>query len=393
MSSLCLAVADAGRISALMASVDCRVESFVRAAYGALFGEVGWLGPALTAGLTIYVAIYGFQLMTGLGQASLPSLAKRIFAVGAVIAFSTNWAAYQTAAVDLVFGAGEEIADALAGAAGGDAAGRPVIARLDAVFEEITGLASTWSRRTPLDAAANGLAGGGAAAGPPAPGQQSAVNMLWFSALALALASAGVLVIAKTLLGFLLAIGPVFMLLGLFPATRGLFEGWLGAVAANALAPLFALLASAGVLGVVEPIVAQIAFDQRQGVNDAEPVFVLSIAALVFGLLMAMAVATAARIGGAWRLASSRGATPRADPPPALVDGAPAGDARILEIAAAAERGAGSLSEAYGGRRAAGLDLLVPSAPDDARDADYAARLPSRAYRGFGAARLHRRTA
>lgn len=394
MSGQCFAAADAGRISALMSSVDCRVDEFVAAAYGALFGDVGWLGPVLTAGLTIYVAIYGYQLMTGLGQASLPDLAKRLFAVGAVIAFSTNWAAYQTAVVDLVFGAGEEVANALASATGPSGASAPVVARLDDVFEDITDLASTWSRGTRLDAAAAGLSSQPATTtAPVAPGQQSAINMLWFSALALALSSAGVLVIAKVLLGFLLAIGPIFILLGIFPTTRGLFEGWLGAVAANAIVPVFALLASAGALGVVEPIVAQIALDQRQGVNDAEPVFVLSIAALVFALLMAMAVATAAKIGGTWRLPSRQVRGAASDAAPAKAELIPLGDARVLEIAAAAGRGAEPASDSYGVRRATAVDILFPAAREDARDADFAARMPARAYRGFGASRLHRGTA
>lgn len=396
MIGACAASGEAGRISALMDAVDCRVEGYVEAAYQAIFGDVGWLGPTLTASLTVYVAICGFRLLTGTGGISLHGISRRILALGAVLAFATNWAAYQTVAVRFAFDGTQELASVLAGAGGVQASSSPtVVARLDAVFEAITDLASTWSHATPLDRSVQSNAAQpqfpAAVAQPPAPGGASAVNMLWFSAIALALGSAGVLVIAKILLGFLLAVGPIFILLALFPATRALFEGWLRAVAANALVPVFGLLASAGALGVVEPIVAAIALDQQRGVTDAEPVFVLAIAALIFAMLMAMAVATTTRLAGAWRLPFSVSQAP-APPPETQPSTPPAFGAgtRIHELVAAAGQGA-AVETGAPDRRAVGAEILVAFSDADRRDPDeFVHRRPQRSYRGFGAMRLAR---
>jgi type IV secretion system protein VirB6 len=341
---------------------------------------------------------------------SLSGLSKRIFALGAVVAFASNWAAYQTVVVNFVYGGAEQLASVLAGVAHGPTTSVTpgIVARLDAVFEAITDLASNWSYKTPLDqaqppptvenfaeAATNPTLppAANAQAQPPTPGATSAINMLWFSAMALALGSAGVLVITKILLGFLLALGPVFILLALFPATRGLFEGWLRAVAANAFTPVFALLGTAGALGVVEPIIQSIALDQQNGITDVEPVFVLAMASLIFGMLMAMALATTAKLASAWRLPiGGQEKAPVAIDAPSAAALAPGANARIQEIVAAAANGASAAPvSAPDDRRSIGSQIVLAPALEDRRESeDFARRTPRRAYRGFGAARLSR---
>ena len=65
---------------------------------------------------------------------------------------------------------------------------------------------------------------------------------MWLSALLLLLGTVGVLVTARIALAVLLAVGPVFVVLALFPGTRGLFAGWLRGVVLTAVTPLFAVL-------------------------------------------------------------------------------------------------------------------------------------------------------
>ncbi|MEX0645836.1 MAG: type IV secretion system protein, partial [Parvularculaceae bacterium] len=333
-------------ISSLLSGVDCRVAQYVEAAYAGLFGPFGWLAPTLTAALTIYVAIYAYQVIGGYGSLSLSTVAKRFIAIGVVVAFSSNWAAYQTVFVNLLSGGGEDLASMILRAtAGAGATSVDVGARLDMLFDDLTTLASTWGHRTPLPTA-DAIAAAQAPAVPmrPAPASltaASAVNMLWFSAIVLALGSAGVLVVAKIVLGFLLALGPLFILLALFPATRGLFEGWLRAAAMNALVPVLALLATAGMLPIVEPIIEGVAADQALGRTDTQPVFVLAITSMIFGVLMVYSVVMTGKLAGAWRLptaqpkaAASRGESLVA--PPAAV----AANPRIVEMVAAIGRDA-----------------------------------------------------
>ena len=300
---------DFDTISGLLGGVDCRVAAYVETAYRGLYGPFGWLGPVLTAALTIYVAVYAYGLITGYGRLSMPGLTRRFLAIGVVVALSSNWAAYQTATADVLAGGGEEIAGRLLGATGGGTT-RDVGDRLDQLFTDVTDLAGRWGSRgagapssqnpsqtppaTPIIIA------------PPTLDAMTAVNMLWMSALILALGSAGVIVVSKVVLAFLLALGPLFIMLALFPQTRGFFEGWLRTAAANALIPLFALASTAAMLPVVEPIVASAVESNARGLADVKPVFTLALASLIFGVLMFQIVAMTTRLAGAWRLPEAR---------------------------------------------------------------------------------------
>lgn len=376
-------------IAALLAGVDCRIAGYVEAAYRGLYGPVGWLGPVLTGALTIYVAIYAYGLISGYGRLSVSGLTRRFLAVGVVVALSSNWYAYQTAVAGALSGGGEEIASALLRATGAGSKD-DVGARLDAAVDALSELASNWGKRAPLMPEPGTAPAVPVTAPPPGPGGSAAVNMLWFSALALALGSAGVIVIAKIMLGFLLAIGPVFILLALFASTRGLFEGWLRTAAANALIPLFAMAAAAAMLPVVEPMIATIANNEARGVTDAKPVFILSIAALVFVLLMAQLVAMTTRLAGAWRLpeASSRDAPQGVAPAATMPAQGPGADPRIVAMIAAVSRDAEGRDIAA--RPRAETVLLSPQARI-ALDGD--ARRVAGAYRGFGAAARRRGSA
>jgi type IV secretion system protein VirB6 len=300
-----------------------------------------------------------------------------------VLAFATNWPANQTVFVNTITGGAEEIAGMMSQATTGRATSSASIAdSLDAAIDEMTDLASNWSRRTPLDAASE-------APGAPAPVQSSpaaisAANMLWISAVLFGVGSAGVLVVIKTTLAFLLALGPVFLMLGVFPGTRGLFEGWLRTIVAGSLALAFTLLATAGALAIIAPMIAEIAGEQALGVNNVEPVFALTIACVVFAMLVRQIVATTARLTAAWRLPESgrESAMAERDPAPATIaSSALAGDPRIFELVAAVGRQDHGLPA-----RAAVAAALSSASHGGVDDADPRAdiRRAPRAYRGFG---------
>jgi type IV secretion system protein VirB6 len=98
-----------------------------------------------------------------------------------------------------------------------------------------------------------------------APKDSLGPNMLLLSALLLVLASAGVLVVAKIILGLLLLLGPVFAVLGLFPSTRGLAIGWGRAAVMMALVPIMTMITSTGALAALEPILTQMYVSAGQG--------------------------------------------------------------------------------------------------------------------------------
>ncbi len=380
MTAYCAGGGEFSGIAALMATVDCHVAAYIASAYAGLFGQTGSMIPALVGALTIYVALYGYRLLSG-GGVLASDLVKRFITLGFVLAFATNWPAYQTVFVNTITGGAEEIAGMMSQATTGRAISSASIAdSLDAAIDEMTGLASNWSRRTPLDAAS---------AGPASPVQSSpaavsAANMLWISAVLFGVGSAGVLVVIKASLAFLLALGPVFLMLGVFPGTRGLFEGWLRTIVAGSLALAFTLLATSGALAIIAPMIAEIAGEQALGVNNVEPVFALTIACVVFAMLVRQIVSTTARLTAAWRLPESgrEGATAERDPAPVTTaSSAIAGDPRIVELVAAV----GRQDHALPARAAVAAALSSASHGGvDATDPRADIRRAPRAYRGFG---------
>jgi type IV secretion system protein VirB6 len=388
MTGLC-AAADISDIAALMASVDCQTAAYVENAYRGLFGETGALSAVLAGALTIYVAFYGYRLMIGAQGLAVPSLVRRFVGIGFIIAFATNWPAYQTAFVSTVTGGAEEVAGLMSAATGGRVETSITVAeRLGETIEDITTLADEWSRKTSLDAGAATLPPGQdpavipPIAPPPNSAPASAVNMLWLSATLLGVGSAGVIVITKIILAFLLALGPAFMMLALFSGSRGLFEGWLRALAASALVLAFTVLATAGALSVVAPMVDVIADEQAAGVNNARSVFALAIASIVFALLIQQILTATARVAAAWRLPLAE-KDARAEGPAHSSDAskqANPGDPRIADLVASVSR-----TDAAGRPERANIAPVFAAQFEQGAEArSDGVRRATRAYRGFG---------
>lgn len=388
MTAACPSLNDLSDIGALMISVDCQSGAYVASAYEGLFGSGGGLAQVLAGALTIYVAFYGYRLIVGAGSATAPDLVRRLAVIGVILALSSNWPAYQTLFVNTITGGAEEIAGMMSSATTGRPASSASIAgEIDVAINEMTRLATEWSRKAPLGGAEtpeNPLA----IQPPLAPAGVSAVNMLWLSAILLGVSSAGVIVITKITLAFLLALGPLFLTLALFPAARGLFEGWLRTIVAGAFVLVFTILATGGALSVVAPIIGAIARDQAQGINDAGAVFTLLIACIVFAMLVRQVLTTTARLTAAWRL-----------PFAADRDGKSAGDATSapppVQTPFANERIAGMVaSVARDTAPTAPSRTIIAAAAAPAPNAfeppneSASIRRAARAYRGFGASRV-----
>ncbi len=387
MTIACPSLDDLSDLGALMLSVDCQSAAYVASAYEGLFGSGGGFAQALAGILTIYVAFYGYRLIIGAGSATAPDLVRRLAFIGIILALSSNWPAYQTLFVDTVTGGAEEIAGMMSTATTGrTTSSASIAAEIDIAVDEMTRLATEWSRSTPAAAAAAIPESPVAVSRPVGPAGVSAVNMLWLSAILLGVGSAGVIAITKITLAFLLALGPLFLTLALFQASRGLFEGWLRTIVAGAFVLVFTILATGGALSVVAPIIAAIARDQAAGVNDVGAVFTLLIACIIFAMLIRQVLTTTTRLTAAWRLPflTERQALPADNAVQAerRADAASANE-RIAGIVASVSRGA----EAPAASRTIVTSTAVAASFD--KEAEPAAsRRASRAYRGFGSSRV-----
>jgi type IV secretion system protein VirB6 len=265
-------------IAASLAGVDCVALGTTQAAFGRLFGTGGALIPALTILLTLYVGFFAFQLLTGRSSVGVNALTPRMMTIGLVLTFATSWIAYSQVVWNLALGAPNEIASILTGTRGS--------------------ATMVFAQKVDILLAAIGEASG---MGPRSETPGSIVSpegMLWMGATMLLLGTAGVLVTTRIAMAVLIAIGPVFVVLALFPGTRGLFTGWLKGLMLLAIAPVFAVLGGSLMLELAVPVVRQLA--PVPGAIDPRAAMAFFLIGAVHVALMAMVMKVAATMVAGW---------------------------------------------------------------------------------------------
>jgi type IV secretion system protein VirB6 len=267
--SSCSSLVNDGVIRGVLGAVDCQTRAFAEAGYSSLAASSNFQ-VALTALLTIYVALIGYRMLFASGGARLSDAPGVALKIGAILALVTSWATFQTLVFDLAAHAPSEIAGAVAAplqANGGSLAADPV-GGLQAAYDQLTQSAVAFGKQ----------------AGPNVKSYSSpaaaAAETLSAAAGVLFMTTAGLIAAATLAIGVLTAVGPVFIALFLIPATRGLFVGWVRALAAAAFVPLMAWLVVILMLSVLEPWLVSLA-QQRQAAA-LDPQTAMSAASLVF---------------------------------------------------------------------------------------------------------------
>ncbi|WP_395327628.1 type IV secretion system protein [Novosphingobium sp. BL-8H] len=329
-------LASSGVAPALRA-VDCVSNEMAAAAFGRLFGANGAMAPVLILVLTLYIAFLGFSLLSGRSSLSVSALTPRMLTIGFVLTFATSWIAYQSVVWNLAIGGPDWIAGVLMGAKG--SATQIFGDRIDIVFNAIAeaSQAASGQAADAAQGAADGAAQAGAAAGTGikaaaaagGKGLFSPDSVMWMGALMLLLGTVGVLLTARIALGVLVALGPIFVVLGLFGGTRGLTAGWLRGVVLTAITPLFVVLGGGITLELLVPIVSSLVQGAQMGEIDGRAAMALFVVAAVHLALMAMVLKVAGTLVSGWRIfgladtdrAQGRGdgASQAASPPPASV--------------------------------------------------------------------------
>jgi len=290
-------------VGSLLSVVDCNLQGLIQAGYGALFQPSGAFGALLTAALTIYVAVIGYQLLLGRAALNISDLAVSGVKLAAVAALATQWGVYERLVYHLLFFGPEQLANLISHSLWqGSGHEGDVFDGLQRAFTDLT----AFSPATPPGGAA-ATASGPVAAGA---GQLSTLLsragfdsvLLLGSAVLLLLSTLGVLIACKIVLGILLAAGPIFIALMLFETTQGLFEGWLRAALGFAFAPLAVTLLLGFGLVLLEPSLRQIETMRSQAqynpsVGFGVAVIVTALAAVSLGLVAAGGV-----IAGGFRL-------------------------------------------------------------------------------------------
>jgi type IV secretion system protein VirB6 len=276
-----------GTLQAIRA-VDCLANETAAMGFARLFGTQGSLLSALTILLTLFIAGFAVALLTGRTRIGVAVLTPHVFLMGAVLTFATSWVAYQSVIWNLAVAAPDELAGTLRGTGG--SAVEVFADHLDQILATIAAAAD----------AVNSAAAGAAQA---AQGSFTPANLMWLAALLLMLGTVGVIVVCRIVLGVLLAVGPVFIVLALFPGTRGLFAGWLRAVALTAITPLFAVLGGSMSFELIVPVLRKL---QGELGIDGRAAISLFLVAAVHCALMVLTMKVGATLVGAWQPFGSR---------------------------------------------------------------------------------------
>ncbi|MFV3126576.1 type IV secretion system protein [Niveispirillum sp. KHB5.9] len=282
-----------GGVAGALRAVDCLAAQTTEKAFSTLLGPDGALGQALTLTLTLYVALMAVRMLTGRAGIGLSSLTPRMMGLGLVLCFATSWAAYHQVVWNLLVGAPDHLASLLAGTRG--SAPSLFADRLDQLFQLV------------LEAARQSASTGGEK--PTMLAGMRPADLLWLASLLLLFGTVGVLVASRIALAALLALGPVFILLALFRATSGLFEGWLRAAVLFAIVPLLTVLVGTGALGLIAPMLSDLAM--AGGAPTPELAVSVLLGAGVFALLMLLVLRVAAAVTAGWKLTLHGGAEMR----------------------------------------------------------------------------------
>jgi type IV secretion system protein VirB6 len=294
--AFCPALPEKGMVGAVIDTVDCHIRELVHKSYEQLVGPNTWFAAAFTGMLTIYIALLGYQLLFGRGGMRVTELPIVGLKLGLILAFLTSWAAYQTLLFNLLFDGPAEIMKVMLAplAAQGSGFDGDVMGGVQKTFEDMSGAAGVYGGMA--GANANLLQGG------PMLGS----GLLWFGGMALLLVTLGLIIAAKIVLAFLLAVGPIFIGMLLFDATRGLFEGWLRATLTFAIMPLAVNVFGAVLVMILAPFTEILVGNAGKKLFDMGPVITISLIIAVFVIVMMFGMAAVGAIGKGFRFGRSR---------------------------------------------------------------------------------------
>lgn len=288
----------AGFLEGLLSYVDCQAQSIGANGYEALAAPGSTLSLLLTGFLTLFVAFMGYRMLFG----HTPSLREGVLAmvkIGIVLALTASWGAYRTLIYDVALRAPAELAATVGQQAGLPGAGGGLIDRLgyaDRNFVQLEvlgqGQPSVVPGQAPVDAY-----------GRPVPPPSQFDGFAMGGARAIYLTSAiGGLAATRLSIGFLLALGPLFIAFLLFEGTRGLFVGWLRALGAMALGALGIAIALGVELLVIERKLADLITLRNANLPIPGAAIELFVTTLVFGVVMLAMVYAAAKVALGFRL-------------------------------------------------------------------------------------------
>lgn len=219
--------------------------------------------PAAVTLATIYVMLWGYLSLTGRIQEPVLEGAKRIFVMALILGIGIRLWTYNTLIVDTVYTAPSQLAASVIGVS------NPVTT-IDAIWDRGGYVASElWNK-------------GGVFSGDF--GFYLAGAIVYLIMGMISIYAMFLIALSKVALSVILAIGPLFIVMLFFDATKRFFEAWVAMLANYALITILTIMCSALLLQIVQSYATQTAA-LGAAILTADALNMILVSALVFLIL------------------------------------------------------------------------------------------------------------
>jgi type IV secretion system protein VirB6 len=255
--------------------------SWLNGQLGAYIGDntaklAGVIEPVVVTLATLYVMAWGYLQLTGKLEEPVVAGVKRIILVAVVLGVSLRLWLYNAVLVDTFYSAPAQLAAQLVGAS-------DPVGSIDAIWQSGGSVAGTlWAK-------------GGVMMGDP--GFYIAGAIVWILVGALCVYAMFLIALSNVATAILLALGPLFIVMTLFDATRRFCVAWLAQLTNYALINLLTVMVGALLLKVVNTYAAETAA-RGTAILTVDALNMMLIAVLVFLMIRQVMPIAAALAGG-----------------------------------------------------------------------------------------------
>jgi type IV secretion system protein VirB6 len=284
------------------------------------------LEPAVVTAATLYVMALGYLHLMGQVEEPLTAALKRVAMIALVMGVGLHLWLFNTVIVDTFYQAPASLAAAMIG-------GTDPVGTLDAIWDSGGTVANNlWDKAGSLLSD---------------PGFYLAGAVVWCLMGALCVYAMFLIALSSIALAVLLALGPLFIAMLFFAATRRLFSAWIAQLTNYALITLLTVMVAALLLRVVQSYAAQTAA-RGAAILTVDALNMLLVALLVF-LVMRQIMPIAAGLAGGVALNSFEWLGRSAQRGLRALDGATApargyAAGRLARTAGSAARGLGRMA-------------------------------------------------
>jgi type IV secretion system protein VirB6 len=237
----------------------------------------GALEPAVVTLATVYVMAWGYLHLTGRIEEPVLTGLKRILALAAILGVGLRLWLYNTVIVDTFYHAPAQLASAMVGSA-------DPVSTIDTIWESGGAVAgSLWDK-------AGILSGNG--------GFWLGAILVWCLVGLLCVYAMFLIALSSIALSILLALGPLFIAMLFFDATRRYFAAWIAQLANYALITVLTVMVGALLLQVVQSYATQTAA-RGAAILTVDALNMVLIAVLVFLVLRQVMPIASSLAGGA----------------------------------------------------------------------------------------------